>query len=242
MLRPSLLGGLLAALLPVTLPSAQPQSQLRVYTDSAAAGWAMMDSCVTFKIDADSACSVSWTVSKIKPGSGNPQGRLTLSTREYGYGSTAHCSLPFRAFAAQNRIILDSIFARWGNARIEGFGFPSFQRGKDYSWNIPVAIASARSEKYRDYRKHYPKVNTSSNALFVEFANQSDAYKELQDLFVRYGLDVRLQSVEKVFAGPVSESPFKDTLLAAGLKPKDRILWDAGSTYFSLNRKSPEAK
>lgn len=209
-------------------------NELTVYTDTLSAGWNYMDSCVTFEIQVDSTCKVSWTVTKIKKEYKNTDGKLVLTSHPYDYRTFSACPFSFHSVIEKHKQILDSIFSKWSPIRFKGLTYSSFRHGNDYSWNIPIAVLSAKSLKYSDYNKNYPKIKFSSNALFVEFANESNAYKELVDLFSNYGLELRLNSVEKVFTGKVKDMAFRNELLKENLCSEDRVMWDIGMSYFSL--------
>ncbi len=43
------------------------------------------------------------------------------------------------------------------------------------------------------------------------------------------------KGAEKVFTSMVEELPFKDDLIKLGLDPSDRVMYDAGSFYYTLN-------
>jgi hypothetical protein len=207
---------------------------VNVYTDTLSAGWNYMDSCVTFEIPVDSACSVSWTVTKMKKEYDNKDGRLTLSSQSCNSRSFTGCPYSFREVKARNEQILDSVFSRWPATRFKSVSWSSFRHGNDYSWNIPIALQSAKSPKYAEYRKKYPDTKYTSNGLFVDFANETGAYRELSDVFEKHGLELKLISVEKVFAGKVRELEFREELRKKGLRPDDSVIWDVGMSYFSL--------
>jgi len=209
--------------------------EMRVYTDTLSAGWHYMDSCVTFEIQIDSICKVAWTVTKMKKEYDNDAEKLDLTSHPYDYRSHSQCLLSFNSVVSYHQHILDSIFSRWSPKRFKSLSYSSFRHGDDYSWNLPIAILSAASPKYQDYRNNYPKTNININALFVELANESNAYKELADLMADYGLKLSLTSVEKVFSSKVKELPFQNELLRKKMGKEERVLWDVGMSYFSLS-------
>lgn len=210
---------------------------LEVYTDSSYAGWAYMDSCVTFTCSVDSFCRVAWTVIKYRAEENNEEGVLTLAANPYNNSSTQECLQPFRSLINCHKEILDSIFSQFSPSRFTSVSCSSFRNGKDYSWNIPIALWAAASPKYTEYRKNYPDTRYSLNALFVEGANATDAYRELRELFDAHGLELKLTSVEKVFTGKVLEVEFSEQLIEKGLSPTDRIFFDVGMSIFSLQLK-----
>lgn len=211
-------------------------NKLEVFTDTSAAGWAYMDTCITFQIQIDSSCSVSWTVIKTKASFNNPEGKLALSAHPYDCRSGTKCPFSFHSVAEKNIAILDSIFSRWPPSRFDKVSYSSFRHGDDYSWNIPIAIVSSKSPKYREYRLKYPNTKYNVNKLFVEFANESNAYRELKDLFVKYRLELKLTAVEKVFTAKGSDVPFKKNLIDNGLGETDRFVWDIAFSYFTLTQ------
>lgn len=209
-------------------------SDINVYTDTLSAGWNYMDSCVNFEINIDSTCRVSWTVTKIKKEYNNENGMLSLTSHPYDYRLFTDCPYSFHSVKSQNDQILDSIFTRWSPTRFKSLSYSSFRHGDDYSWNIPIAVASAKSSKYKNYRKNYPNTKYSANGLFVEFANETNAYKEMADLFREHNIDLKLVSVEKVFAEKVKNLKFAKELTKLGLKSEERVLWDIGMSAFEL--------
>lgn len=207
------------------------------YTDTLAAGWAYMDSCTTFEIHIDSTCKLSWTVTKLKTDENNKEEKLILSTQTFNSETYSRCNNSFSSLIPYHKMILDSIFVRWSPSRFKSISYSSFKHGNNCSWNIPIALLSAKSKKYAEYRKLYPNTRYNINALFVEFANQTDAYKELKDLFLNYELKLRLKSVEKVFTPKVKDLQNCKEIEEAGLSSNQRLIWDIGISYFTLEVK-----
>ena len=85
-----------------------------------------------------------------------------------------------------------------------------------------IALAAKSSPDW-DLAQGKPKKG-SVNAAVVALANDAQKfYPEVVELFASRKLNPRFSSVEKVFVGPVSDTPFADKLLAAGLKKTDKV-------------------
>jgi hypothetical protein len=133
-------------------------------------------------------CRIQWSAVQLKP----PNSRRLVLQRE--------CQLPFSEQLPLHRAILQKIFAEWPTAEFDGISWGSFRHGPDWSWNMPIALASAQSADWRDYRENYPNSKYKSlNHLFVKLARETDAYHPLRELMREFGADVELVTVEKVF-------------------------------------------
>ncbi len=65
-------------------------------------------------------------------------------------------------------------------------------------------------------------------------------YEKLQSLFNEHNLSIKLTGVEKVFSNKVGKIKAYDKelynlLIRQGVKENQRVLYDAGSFYFSIN-------
>ena len=77
-----------------------------------------------------------------------------------------------------------------------------------------------------------------SHALVVELVNESGALEELQTLFERYAVTVKLQSLEKLFIGQVDELPFGPWLIDQGVSKRAKLPYDA-MFWFALEPNEP---
>jgi hypothetical protein len=120
--------------------------------------------------------------------------------------------------AAQASELLDALQKQLGPA----FAPVSFGMN-DYPEMYERIARAAKSSPDWDVALGKPKKG-SLNAAVVALAGDAQAfYPEAIALFASRKLRPRFSSVEKVFVGPVSATPFADSLLAAGLKPNDKV-------------------
>ena len=146
------------------------------------------------------------------------------------------CDRSFEAQAGYHEDILRRINQDIPIASFASLNWGGFSFKDDYSWVIPIALASDSSATYQDYRQNYPfaKVN-NINQIFVELANQSRAYQPLADLFADYDIALSLDAVEKVFAAKAGKLPFYDELTDKRRIGKHvNVIYDAGMSYFRL--------
>ena len=93
----------------------------------------------------------------------------------------------------------------------------------DYPEMYERIARAAKSSSDWDVTLGKPRKGTL-NAAVVALAGEAQAfYPEVVALFASRNLKPRFSSVEKVFVGPVSSTPFADSLVAAGLKQTDKV-------------------
>ena len=176
----------------------------------------------------NSNCTINWHISKTS----NINGKRRLDVRYEKYENNS-----FIATKDLHRAILKEIFKRWKAEEFDSLIWGPFSKDKDYSWCVPIAVASANSPEYQDYKKNYPQSKMeSTNSIFVKLANKTKPYKELNNLFNEFGARIELKSVEKVFSKKVSDLPFKAELNKKGISDNERVLYDAGMTYFKIEK------
>lgn len=147
------------------------------------------------------------------------------------------CERPFAEQLPLHRQILQEVFSDWPKARFSTlFIGPLETMAPTGIWNVRVALASAKSSEWQDWREHYPdhESGKSINQLFVELVNEANACRELNALFAEFGLKIKLTAVEKVFAQPATDLSFYSQLQAQGLTGNPRVIYDAGMIYFSM--------
>ena len=171
----------------------------------------------------DAADTVIWTVM-----AQDTVGRLYLRLRFYKTNSNSFQSL--RAYHTQ---ALTTIFERYGKPQLLHFASGGFETHYNPQWCVPIAIAASKNSDYQDYRANYPNSRiTGTNSLFVDLANETDAYAPLRTLFKEFGYSLELTGCEKVFAQKVQSLSFSDTLLKAGLSKDESVIYDAGMVDF----------
>jgi len=150
-------------------------------------------------------CAVCWEVSVDRDKDGK---NITLRTRQ---PVGVKCTYPFVKQLPLHRKILNELFKDWKKDQFHTLFTGPFHRLEPaYTWNVHMALASADSSDWLDWCKRYPNhaSSKSSNQIFVELANQADAYRELVSLFKEFGLKIKLSSVEKVFEGKTKDLSF----------------------------------
>jgi hypothetical protein len=190
------------------------------YLDKSTSGWATKTSDYAFEAKAVD-CSIKWNAVEEK----NDIRYLVLNR---------NCKLNFDEQFALHRAILSAIQKRWPISHFTSISFGSYGLPSEESWIIPVALASAKSTEFRHYRLHYPNTPESLNSLFVKFANQTDAYASFKQLLSEYGVTIQLSSVEKVFVQKAGKLPFHEALASHGVRENDKVIFMAGSSYFSI--------
>ena len=206
--------------LPCGLTSAE-EIAVNSYLDKSTSGWATKTSDYAFEARV-ADCSIKWNAVEEK----NDIHYLVLNR---------DCNLNFDEQIAIHRAILSAIQKRWPINHFTSISFGSYGLPSEESWIIPVALASAKSPEYRHYRLHYPNTPESLNSLFVKFANQTDAYAPFKRLLSEYGVAIQLSGVEKVFVQKAGKLPYRETLLHNGIRESDKVIFMAGSSYFSIH-------
>jgi len=163
----------------------------------------------------------------------------TKDKKRFGLKMTnKECSLTFEKALPIHKAILKKIFQenKIENGTLFWSGFDPKTVG-DWSWAIPIAMASNDSNDWQNWRKNYPNVDKSSNQIFIEITNSVNAYAPLKILFKDYGYDLKLSSVEKVFAQRAKDLKFYDELKAKGIKGNPKLTYDVGVSYFEFIKK-----
>jgi hypothetical protein len=210
---------------PVSAESPVREINVRSYPDTQSAGWAYKKSDYAFVAEFE-GCRIQWNATE-----SNQAG-----SKKY-LSAIRNCSLPFKQQLPIHRAILKEIFAKWPASDFDSISWGRFAGDSDHAWSMPVAIASASSKEYRDYRMHYPNSRTLNiNTLFVKLANETDAYHELRLLFMELGATIELSAVEKVFVSTARDLPFFDILNKHGISSGARLMYDAAFSYFRFRR------
>ena len=176
-------------------------------------------------------CSVMWEV-EVERGE---EKKITLRTR---YPIGIGCSLPFEEQLPLHRRFLKRILEDWDPARFSLLFTGPFSRlDPAGGWNLRIALASASSADWKEYCANYPnhRHGKTSNTMFVETVNSSNACGELAELLAEFGMLIRLDSVEKVFAQKAKDLPFHQQLEARGVEGNPNLFYDAGMNYFKIS-------
>ncbi len=210
------------------------EPEVKIYKDENSAGWMEKLNDVAFVIEV-SGCKLQWNAIEFKPDDGEKNSHRDLVVKR-------SCELPFAEQLPYHRQILKKIAMRWDLKNFSHLSWGSFTNRNDFSWNIPVALASWKSADYQDYRKHYPHSKIKGlNLLFVELANQTQAYDPLAKLFLEFGISIELESVEKVFTSKVSDWSYSLQLKTTGIPASVRLITDVGESAFSIKPNTIES-
>jgi hypothetical protein len=201
---------------------------VRSFIDHESAGWALKTNDEAFLAEL-AGCRVQWNAVELKPLPGEAQPRRILRTKR--------CGSYFQDQLPLHRAILKAIDSKWTLSSFSSLSWGPFQNSDDVSWNLPIAAASAKSREYRDYRLHYPNSRLKGlNAFFVEEANRLNVYAPLKNLFAEFGLELKLDSVEKVFTRKAEELPVQQNLRELGIAGSERLVWDVADSYFRIKK------
>lgn len=179
-----------------------------------------------------SGCTVCWEINVLKD---KNKKEIELRTRP---PEGVSCKDPFSRLLPIHRRVLDEIFRDFKKENFRTlFIGPLQSLDPAGTWNTRVAAASAGSEDFKNWRRHYPgrAADKSINDIFVETAKRADACRELAALFNEFNLKIEMRSVEKVFIQAAKELPFSRQLTALGIKDNQRLMYDAGMIYFSIS-------
>lgn len=176
----------------------------------------------------DKECHITWMPSGARNGSS-----YNLSLR---YRPGSKCP-SFKKQLPLHHEILSNVFKDQEKLLLQNLLTGSFYHLEPtFTWNVPIAALASRNPEWEDYTRNYPRHSgrRSINDLFVELVNNSNAYKELKELFELFGKKIELVSVEKVFAQKMNELPFKEQLAAQGVRYKRSLMYDAGMLVFRV--------
>jgi hypothetical protein len=203
--------------------AAQDNIEVKVFLDRNSGGWNDKKSDYAFFAEVN-GCRIKWNAVEEKDG-----------TRSLVLHRT--CNIPFSQQADIHLAILKQINARWEIGSFKYINWGSFCNKNDWSWCIPIAEASLQSKEFIDHCKKYPEniETVSTNHLFIKLANQTNSYKPLSDIFREFGVNIKLRTVQKVFALKLKETPFYDQLRNLKIKGNPMVMYDAGMTYFYIN-------
>lgn len=209
-------------LLGLTEADAQDDIEVKVFLDKDSAGWNYKKSDHAFLAEVD-GCRIKWNAVEEKDG-----------TRSLVLHRT--CKIPFSQQAPIHLAILEKVNTQWPISSFKYISWDSFCNKYDWSWCIPIAKASLQSKEFIDLCKKYPKTATVySNHIFIKLANETNSYKPLSDILREFGCDIKLKTVEKVFALRLKETPFYAQLQDQNIKGNPTVMYDAGMTYFYIN-------
>lgn len=199
------------------------ETAVKVYLDKSSAGWAYKNSDYAFVVEQQD-CTIQWNAVEDK------QGKRSLSVRR-------DCPRPFADQVVLHRAILAEINRRWPIKNFKTIYWGMFCQQHDNDWCVPVAKASLTSTDYIDYWRNYPDSRVkSSNRLFVQLANQTNAYQPLTKLFGEFGVVIKLDSVEKVFSERLQKSSLYEQLRDFAPPGNPRVMVNVGMAYFEITQ------
>lgn len=206
---------------------AQAQTQdekieVKSYMDTSSAGWAYKESDYAFVVEKD-GCRIQWNAVEMK----GPGHKRSIAVRR-------DCSIPFSQQVPIHKAILKEISSRWPISEFDTISWGGFGYSSDWSWSIPIAVASSKSKEYRLYRSGRSPSTPGINGIFVKLANETNAYRELKQLIQEFGADIELLNVEKVFTSTAGDLPFYPALKDSGIHSRDRLIYDVAFSYFRI--------
>jgi hypothetical protein len=202
---------------------AEEKIEVLSYLDTTSAGWAYKKSDFAFVVERN-GCRIQWNAIEMK----EPGKKKLLSVRR-------NCAIPFSEQVRIHQAILAEIFSKWAASEFGTISWGSFGSSSDWSWNIPIAIASSKSSEYKAYRAKRPKAK-NVNDIFVKLANETVAYNDLRQIIRAFGIDIELSSVEKVFVSTAKDLPFHAALSDSGINAKEKVIYDVAFSYFTIKQ------
>jgi len=175
----------------------------------------------TYSITVDS-CQISWIVM-----SGINKG-VVKHRSECDF--TLDKQLPFLSK------ILDKVFEDRTNVRTIRtlfWGRLLPDGGKDFVMSQRLAIAAKASPLW-DAERGRPKSSEFINVFIARLANEAVIYKELNELFEKHKMKLRVSGVEKVLVANANQFPFFDELRKRGIKATEKLPYDC-MTWFSVS-------
>ncbi len=171
----------------------------------------------------DDGCEISWFTTQQQ------------TDKKFTLAVTRTCPRSFAAQADYHEAILERINQDIPVAQFSSLSWGGFSYQDDFSWVLPLALASEKSAAYLDYRQHYPHAKVNDiNQIFVEIANQVRPFEPLAELFNEYNKTLVLDGVEKVLSARAGKLPFYADLREHKVGEHARVIYDAGMTYFHI--------
>ncbi len=168
-------------------------------------------------------CSITW----IAYDNGPNQGIIKHSPR---------CDAPMELQISLMTKICTAFFGHDKNARtyrtLFWGGLEAEQKPASQDLQFRLALAAYRSPGW-DARKGKPK-NGDINGFIRKLANETPIYRELQELFRGFDMQIKLASVEKVRVLEAGKLPFYSRLRQQGVAATDRLPFDC-MAWFSLS-------
>lgn len=149
------------------------------------------------------------------------------------------CGLPFAEQALLIGKLLVKVMASdeaAGDFRTLSWGRMYPDGARDATMAARLASAAKRSKEW-DAAKGRP-TGGDANGWVRNLANEAAIYRELEEVFHRSGLDIRLSGVEKVLVLEAGRLPFIEELRAEGVQAGDRVPFDC-QAWFSVKRMEP---
>lgn len=176
----------------------------------------------------DVGTNICWEVGE---NAGNPKPKKII----YMWDTPENGS--FSANIQINRAIMKEIFSRWPVSDFDSISFiGQFDGPPDWSWQMPIAVASSKSDDYKDFKVHYPNSKIIGLfGLYRQLADENKIYQPIQEVFREFGADLQFDGGEKEILNARAEDlPFYPQLKAAGINGKTRVIYDALGNGFTI--------
>ncbi len=171
-------------------------------------------------------CRITWTVSHTELNRG-------------GIRHRSDCGLPLAGQAPLIGKLLRKVLAEDPEAaafRTLGWGRLCPDGARDFTMPVRLALAAKRSAEW-DTKKGAPR-GGEVNGWVLKLINEAMIYEELRPVFAQSGLEIRLESVEKVLVQRAEQLAFFERLREGGAEPRDRLPFDC-QAWFSVRKKTP---
>ena len=181
-----------------------------------------------YRIDVEN-CTITWSVSSSEPNRGviDQHSDCALSL-----GEQAPLIAKLLGKVLETREAGQFHTLSWGRL------YPYGNAGKpDATMAVRLALAAKRSPQWDSAKGRRRNGEVDVNGWVRTLANDAAIYKELQPVFAKAGLELRLSSVEKVLIFRAGEMPFFEMLRKSGVRASDLLPFDC-LMWFSVEPES----
>lgn len=180
---------------------------------------------------ANAPCSIRWQV--------YPRDRQQSHRSDLGLKLQIdeRCTHSFQAMLPTHRSILHRVQSDYPKRNFTALMTgPLYRIEPQGRWNRIIARVAYDHPDWNDWRRHYPnhRSGKSVNQIYVDLANQTQAYHELKQFMATLGWTLELSSCEKVFTKQTERFSFSRSSQGRKISPADRLPYDAGIHYFTL--------
>jgi hypothetical protein len=146
------------------------------------------------------------------------------------------CNVSFKKQLKIHKQVLEMAFLDWDKNKVTSISTYSLNLLNPTSeWNIKIVNAAMKNDILRDYKENYPEhiSKLSINEIFVQIANEADAYAEFKNMFSFFDIQIELDRCEKVFNGNMGKMREFGVQLSFSNR-FGSMIYDAGSLHFKV--------